>query len=110
MKPKKLIRKLIKLRNFRKLNTVLFYNDWLPLKQTPTDLNLTIHERTEKMDKLIITNVVDKHAREKVMRIGNNNTQKTDSTNKFSDTQTDNQIKHYKKFRNYVTNQIRTAK
>ena len=66
IKPKKPIRKLIKTRNFRKLNPVLFYNDCalLPLKQTATDPNLSINERTEKMDKLII-NVVDKHIPEK---------------------------------------------
>ena len=126
MKPKKLIRKLIKTRNFRKLNPVLFYNDCalLPLKRTATDPNLSIHERTEKMDKLII-NVVDKHAPEKTMRVRNKKSQWLTPEvrrlitlkNRFykqifrhTNSPSVNQIQHYKKFRNYVTNQIRTAK
>ena len=72
---KKANTRIHQIEELQEVKPVLFYNDWLPLKQTPTDLNLTIHERTEKMDKLIITNVVDKDAREKVMRIGNNKSQ-----------------------------------
>ena len=77
------------------------------------------------MDKLIITNVADKHAEEIVMRVRNNKSQWLTPEvrrlitlkNRFykqifrhTNSSPDNQIKNYKKFRNYVTNQIRTAK
>ena len=43
-----------------------FCNDCshLPLRQIASDPNLSIHERTEKLDQLIIS-IVDKHAPEK---------------------------------------------
>ena len=47
-----------------------FYNDCshLPLRQIATDPNLSIHERTKKLDQLIIS-IVDKHAPEKTNRV-----------------------------------------
>ena len=108
MKPKKPIRKLIKTRNFRKLTPVLFYNDCalLPLKQTATDPNLSINERTEKMDKLII-NVVDKHIPEKIMRVRNKSQWLTPEVrrlitlkSRFSDTQIIHQITRYNTTKN----------
>ena len=72
-----------------------------------------------------ILNIVDKHAPEKTMRERNKKNQWITSDvlrlislkNKFykevykaSKAPTDGQVQHYKKFRNYVTNQIRTTK
>ena len=126
IKPVKAKRLLIKTRNFRKLNPLHFYNDCshLPLLQIASDHNLSIHERTEKLDQLIIS-VVDKHAPEKTVRVRCKKNQWLtpeiqrlitlrnkyyNQVFKSAHSLPEAQIEQYKKFRNYVTNQIRAAK
>ena len=103
-----------------------FNNDCshLPLRRIASDQNLSIHERTEKLNQLIIS-IVDKHAPEKTVRVRCKKNQWLtperqrlitlrnkyyNQVFKSAHSLTDAQIEQYKKFRIYVTNQIRAAK
>ena len=119
-------RKIIETRSFKNFSPELFIAQTrhAPFLSLALDTSLSISQRVESINHLIIS-ILDQHAPVKRIRVrGTKCAWMTTelhhlikTRNKFhrkisanTDSPSDNQIKHYLKFRNYVTNKIRRTK
>ena len=123
---RKSARKLITSRAYHKFNPIEFFNKakHLPFLEIANDTSLSVHGRAELIDSYI-SDLYNQHVPIRQIRVrgpkkewlNRNLLHLINLKNKFyrrvfqsSHSVTDSQIAHYRKFKNYVQNQIRKAK
>ena len=118
-------RELIQFRNYSKLDREAFFCDatQIPFLPMATNTNISIHDRVQYLEESI-NKLLDQHAPLKTIRVrGPKNKWMTNDLlklinlkNQFhrkvylSPNTTENQFRHYQRFRNYTLSQIRKAK